>query len=61
MIEKLIIVSGNQINAPHKRKNSNNINAYAIQRSQKCNIIDITNGNDNTNIYSKSYTKIMIN
>ena len=61
MIEKLIIVSGNQIGAPHKRKGSNNMDAYAIQRGRGCNVVGVADGSGGTGVYSESYAEIMIN
>lgn len=61
MIEKLVIVSGNQIGGPHKRKGSNNMDAYAIQRGRGCNVTGVADGSGGTGLYSEAYAEIMIN
>lgn len=60
-IEKLIVVWGNQIGMPHKRNGTNNMDAYAVERSRGCIICGIADGSGGTGVYSETYARIMIN
>ena len=59
-IEKLVVVWGNQIGMPHKRTNSNNMDAYSVERSRGVVISGIADGSGGTGEHSETYAKIMI-
>lgn len=61
MIEKLVVVHGNQIGGPHKRKGTNNMDAYAIQHGRGCKVVGVADGSGGTGVYSEAYAEIMIN